>query len=95
MALSENEFDTPAVERMDIIRGLGLWLMGSLAPGLSLSGFQALLPQECPGDCAAAACISQQIAFWMERNSRHSPGSGWPGRGWQLFFFGYSRGDEL
>ena len=42
-----------------------------------------VLPQGCLDDRAAAACISQQTVFCMGRNSGCSPGSGWPGRGWQ------------
>ena len=50
-----------------------LWLSGSL-------------PQGCLDDHLAVVYIYQQMVFGMGRNSGHSPGSGWPGRGWQ----GYS-----
>ena len=48
----------------------------------ALSGSRALLPPGCLDDHAAAACISQWMVFWMERNLGHSLGLGWPGRGW-------------
>ena len=60
---------------IEIKRGLALQLKGSLALRLCF-----------PGDRAAADCPSPQTVFWMGRNSRHSLGSGWPGRGCQ----GYS-----
>ena len=74
--------------------------VGSLASGLSLAptgslwllGSQALLLQGCLGDCAAAAWISQWTVFWMGRNSGHSLGSGWPGRGCQVYFLGILEG---
>ena len=69
-------------------RQLALWLTGSLAPRLALLVYLPLLPHGCLDDGAAAACISQQMVFWMGRNSGCSLGLGWPGRGWQ----GYSLG---
>ena len=32
------------------------------------------------------------VEFWMGRNSAHSRGSGWPGRGWQVYSLGVSEG---
>ena len=43
------------------------------------------LPQEYLDDCAAAACISQGMVFWMRRISRCSLRSSWPGTGWQVY----------
>ena len=55
---------------------------------LSDSWPRALLPPGCLDGGATAACISQLMVFCMGRNSRHSLGSGCPGRGKQ----GYSLG---
>ena len=50
------------------------------------------LPRGRLDDLAAAACISQRLAFWMgfgwEKKLRAQPRLGQPGRGWQ----GYSLG---
>ena len=54
---------------------------GSLAPGMVLSGSQDLLPQACLNDHAPAAWVSQQMVFWMGRNSGCSLGLGVAGRG--------------
>ena len=60
----------------------GDWLLGSPPPGYL-------------DDCAAAACVSQRMVFWMREETPPTLRLGRPGRGAGVFFFGCSRRDGL